>query len=640
MRTLTTYRMLRASWLLAVAALFAGPPAWSQVPVDAEGNPLDAEVVGDAPGDATAAAGEATAPAETLSAKELDELVGRIALYPDDLLAVVLPASAYPLQIVEAARFLDALEDNPDLKPDESWDDSVVALLNYPEVVRMMNEDLDWTYALGEAVVAQQADVIDAIERFRDRAYAAGNLKSDDRQTVTRDDNGVIEIAPASEETIYVPYYEPKRVVVYQPTPVYHYYPRPCPVYYYPYPFGYSFASGYFWGVTTAFQISWLTHHVHVLHHSYWGHPYFGHSYFTDRWWYRRPSIHVHNTFYVNNNRHRPAHHERDGDLWRPRRHSGAALDRRGFREAYYTDRRQRSDTGYTRGFDASRARGDALRGDVASRLAGSRDRDRSTRLTPDRADASSRRASDAAIPDRRDRADVARRAGDDTIRFRSRDGSAGDTAIRFRSRDGNAGNDAIRFRSRDGSAGDTAIRFRSRDGNAADTALRPRPRAGSTSESRATDRNTVERPVTPRAVPGPTLRERPALQRDAEPARRAASPRALERSSPSSRSPSGMSRAAPSVSRPAPSVSRPSPSVSRPAPSAAPPAPSVSRPSSSVSRPSPSVSRPSPSVSRPSPSASRPSSHMSRPSASSSRASPAPRSRAASPSTRRQNRD
>ena len=119
-----------------------------------------------------------------LSSAELQELVGPIALYPDDLLAVVLPASTYPLQLVQAQRFLDDLKSDSSLQPDESWDDSIVALINYPEAVELLNDDLDWTWRLGEAVVAQQADVIAAVESFRDRAYAAGNLKSDEHQTV------------------------------------------------------------------------------------------------------------------------------------------------------------------------------------------------------------------------------------------------------------------------------------------------------------------------------------------------------------------------------------------------------------------------------------------------------------------------
>lgn len=257
-----------------------------------------------------------------LNDTELEELVGPIALYPDDLLAIVLPASTYPLEIVQAARFLDELAKDSSLEPDESWDESVVALLNYPEVVYMMDKEIDWTWKLGEAVINQQADVLAAVESFRERAYAAGNLESDERQTVTKEE-GVIEIEPVDEEIIYVPYYEPEEVVVYQPRRVYYYYPYAYPVYYYPYPVGYSFASGYFWGVTTAFTIGWHNHYLHVYHPSYWGHPYYGHHYYGH--FYRRPSISVFNHWYVNSSYRTSRHRYRDGDYWRPRHHRNGA---------------------------------------------------------------------------------------------------------------------------------------------------------------------------------------------------------------------------------------------------------------------------------------------------------------------------
>jgi len=293
-----------------MAALLALPPAtgFAQVPVDDDGEPI---------GDRSPIEATGADDIPLLDAAALDELVGPIALYPDDLLAIVLPASAYPLQIVEAARFLEALEADDSLKPDPDWDDSVVALLNYPEIVELMNDDIDWTWRLGEAVVAQQPDVVGAIENFRDRAYAAGNLKSDAYQNVTRDE-GVIEITPVSDDVIYVPYYEPERVVVYQPRPVYYYYPRAYPVYYYPYPAHYHFDHGFFWGVTTAFTIGWISDSLHVYHHSYYGHPFYGHRYY-DYWWYRRPTINVYNTTYVNRSRV-TINNYYSGDEWRPRR--------------------------------------------------------------------------------------------------------------------------------------------------------------------------------------------------------------------------------------------------------------------------------------------------------------------------------
>lgn len=340
-------RKCAAGALVLGAALGLGPVAgFAQVPVDDDGN-----AIGDYAPAATGSGEKVGNDGIPLrSEKELQILVGPIALYPDDLLAVVLPATTYPLQVVQAARFREELEDNPALEPDAEWDDSIVALVNYPEVLELLNEDLDWTWELGEAVVAQQADVIEAIADFRERAYEAGNLKSDEHQTVTRNEE-VIEIAPVSEEVIYVPYYEPARVVVYQPRPAYYYYPRAYPVYYYPYPYGYSFASGYFWGVTTAFTIGWTHYRLGVYHQSYYGHPYYGHHYW-DTWWYRRPSIQVYNNVYVSNNYNGRGSVNRyyDGDTWRPAGHTRLRYgDQRITRNRYYPNPATATSTAATR---------------------------------------------------------------------------------------------------------------------------------------------------------------------------------------------------------------------------------------------------------------------------------------------------
>jgi hypothetical protein len=238
---------------------------------------------------------------------ELEELVGRIALYPDPLLGIVLPASTYPLQVVQAARFIEEHAIDGTLQPNPDWDDSVVALLNYPEVLAMMNEDLDWTWALGEAVLTQQEDVLGAVQDFRDRAYAAGHLRSDERQVVNRSDT-VIEVVPANPEVIYVPYYEPRRVVVYHPAPVIWYYPRAYPIYYYPYPVGYRFPTRHFWGVTTVFSLGWHTRYVHVHHYHYIGHPYHGRFYHAP-YYVRRPVTITNVNIRIDN---------RSGDVWRP----------------------------------------------------------------------------------------------------------------------------------------------------------------------------------------------------------------------------------------------------------------------------------------------------------------------------------
>jgi len=265
-------------------------------------------------------------PLPLLTASELQDLVGPIALYPDDLLAIILPASAYPLQIVMAARYLDALETDSTLQPDDDWDESVIALLNYPEVIRMMSEDLDWTWQLGEAVITQEADVIDAVASFRNLAYDAGNLQSDEYQRVATEtvaEKEVITIRQVDERVVYVPYYEPAEVIVYQPRRVYYYYPTPYPVYYYPYSYGYSFSSGYFWGVTTAFSIGWNDYHLRVFHPSYRFHPYYGRRY-EPRYFHRRPSIQVFNQVYVDNSRRGPRDRYRDGSYWRPQHNSGS----------------------------------------------------------------------------------------------------------------------------------------------------------------------------------------------------------------------------------------------------------------------------------------------------------------------------
>src|SRR4051812_22183439 len=153
------------------------------------------------------AAPAATAPgAVTYSAAELESLVGPFALYPDDLVAIILPASTFPLQIVQADRFLERRKTEPQLPIDEGWDDSVKALVNYPDVVKRMSTNLDWTEGLGEAVVASSEAVMGAVQAFRRKTQAAGNLNSNERQVVEVHEQ-VIQIAPADPTVIYVPQY-------------------------------------------------------------------------------------------------------------------------------------------------------------------------------------------------------------------------------------------------------------------------------------------------------------------------------------------------------------------------------------------------------------------------------------------------
>jgi hypothetical protein len=208
-----------------------------------------------APAQAPAAPGGAAA---APSAAELEKLVGRIALYPDDLVAIILPASTNPLQIVQADRYLEKRKANPKLPLDDKWDDPVKTLLNYPEVVKMMSADLDWTSDLGEAVVADQGEVLEAVQAFRRKTQSAGNLKTDAKQIVVVEKE-VIKIVPADPQVIYVPQYNPSSMYVYGGYSAWGYYPAPYPSYYYPYPPGAALATGLIWGA--AIGAAWHGNH-------------------------------------------------------------------------------------------------------------------------------------------------------------------------------------------------------------------------------------------------------------------------------------------------------------------------------------------------------------------------------------------
>jgi len=173
---------------------------------------------------------------EVLKPGQLDALVAPIALYPDTLLAQVLMASTYPLEVVQAERWASEHKnlDGDRLKKEvekQAWDASVKSLVATPSVLTMMSKKLDWTQKLGDAVLAQQADVMDAIQRLRGKAYASEKLRSTKEQKVAVRQEGtrqVVAIEPTEPGTIYVPYYDP--AVVYGTWP----YPDYPPYYYYP----------------------------------------------------------------------------------------------------------------------------------------------------------------------------------------------------------------------------------------------------------------------------------------------------------------------------------------------------------------------------------------------------------------------
>src|SRR5262245_17314830 len=207
----------------------------------------------------------ATAPTQPLlKPAELDQLLAPIALHPDPLLSEVLIASTYPLEVVQADRWAKS---NKALKGDalnaalakQSWDDSVKSLVQVPDMLAMMSEQLDWTQKLGDAVLAQQADVMDAIQRLRARARANGKLESTKEQTVavkTEGQKQYVVIEPASPTEIYVPYYEP--AAVYGDWP----YPDYAPYYFPPPP-------GYFTGGVLATGVAFAA--GVAVRHAFWG---------------------------------------------------------------------------------------------------------------------------------------------------------------------------------------------------------------------------------------------------------------------------------------------------------------------------------------------------------------------------------
>jgi len=198
-----------------------------------------------APGEALllaqASAAQTAAPAADtaavkLTADQLDSLVAPIALYPDPLLSQALVAATYPLELVQAQQWL---EKNKSLKGDaltkavekESWDPSVQATVVIPDLLKRLTEDITWTHNLGNAFLEQQDDVMDAVQRLRGKAKAAGKLDTTEQQKVETkvvETKTVIEIQPASTQVVYVPVYSP--TVIWGP-PIY---PYP-PMYYPPY---------------------------------------------------------------------------------------------------------------------------------------------------------------------------------------------------------------------------------------------------------------------------------------------------------------------------------------------------------------------------------------------------------------------
>jgi hypothetical protein len=163
------------------------------------------------------------APLEALRTPgELEQLLAPIALYPDALIALILPASTAPADIVLAARHVRDHPNDRSQIEHRAWDESVKSLTHYPDVLKWMDENLHWTKQVGEAFLRQPADVMQAVQRLRAKAHSAGTLASTPQQQVIAEPE-IIRIVPAQPNVIYVPYYEPDVVFVDRPV----YYTRP-----------------------------------------------------------------------------------------------------------------------------------------------------------------------------------------------------------------------------------------------------------------------------------------------------------------------------------------------------------------------------------------------------------------------------
>jgi hypothetical protein len=181
-----------------------------------------------------------------MSPQQLEDLVAPIALYPDPLLGQVLAASTYPLEVVEAEQWM---QQNGNLRGadlmnaarQQNWDPSVQALVAFPDVLATLNRDVRWTTDLGNAFLAQQQDVMEAVQRLRVRAQQNGRLGSNSQQTVTtqaQNGQSAVVIEPANPQVIYVPVYNPE--YVWGP-PAWGYYP---PLWYPPVGYGFGFGPG------------------------------------------------------------------------------------------------------------------------------------------------------------------------------------------------------------------------------------------------------------------------------------------------------------------------------------------------------------------------------------------------------------
>lgn len=254
---------------------------------------------------------------ELYSQAELDQMLAPVALYPDSVLAQMLIAATYPLEIIEAAGWSRS---NPDLKGDTAvaavedmdWDPSVKAMVAFPNIIDRMERDLDWTTHLGDAFLRQEEQVMVTIQELRERAYAAGNLESSENIRVYREPE-IIIIEPVHPRVVYVPYYDPWTVYGHWWWPAY-------PPVRWAYPAGYHYHhhTAFYWGSGINFSLGFFYsnfdwHHRHIVVHKHYERPY-RHHYKSGKPFYKYAGYDKHYRKWQHNDsrRHRMTHRRHD----------------------------------------------------------------------------------------------------------------------------------------------------------------------------------------------------------------------------------------------------------------------------------------------------------------------------------------
>ncbi len=325
-----------------MASIFAKTALWLAMTAVAVNGHAYAEELGGAP--ATEAFGPAEdAPAEArFSQEQIEQMVAPVALYPDSLLAQVMMAATYPFEVAQADQWL---KNNPGLEGEalddavaaQSWDPSVKTLAFFPEVLGRLADDLSWTQDLGDAFLAQEADVMGAVQRLRREAQAAGNLETNSQQRVRTEGSNIL-VEPADPSTVYVPSYNPTTVYGSNWAPASTYYPETYSASS-SYPTWVVFGAGAVVGALLMAVINWADddyyvvdrhywprrrHHHHIYYYGpvYWSHDWHGPRYGRPAWYSYRPTyisrgdvyidksrtVNIQNNIQVREWEHNPAH--------------------------------------------------------------------------------------------------------------------------------------------------------------------------------------------------------------------------------------------------------------------------------------------------------------------------------------------